>query len=80
MSDKRYLVLVDYTHGGFGFIVYAPNKKDLEKALTANSPDRGIEIIDRDIDEHPLVRYLGKRIESYKLDFPRGLLLTLMSE
>ncbi len=74
MNKQRFLVLVDYTHGGFGYIVYAKRKCDLEEMLKVKSPCRGITIIDENIDEHPLVQYLGEKIKVYDLDNPSGLL------
>ncbi|TQV68155.1 hypothetical protein FKG94_23990 [Exilibacterium tricleocarpae] len=74
MGKCKFLVLVDYQHGGCGFIVYAKSRDELEKALKIHSPDRGIMLIDNNIDEHPLVKYLGKNIDVYDLDKPSGLL------
>lgn len=79
MDKKKFLVIVDYSHGGFGFIVYAYKKDDLELALNTGGRDRGIKIIDKDIEEHPLVQYLGEKIEFYDLNNPDGLLKSLMS-
>ncbi len=76
MDKQRFLVLADYTHGGFGFIAYAKRKCDLEEALKVSSPYRGIMII----DEHPLVQYLGEKIEIYDLDSPTGLLQSCITE
>ncbi len=80
MDKQKFLVIVDYSHGGFGFIVYAKKKSGLEEALKVNSPGRGIEIIEENIDEHPLVQYLGKKIEVYDLDNPTGLLQRCITE
>lgn len=76
---KRFLVIVDYQHAGFGFLVDAPSKESLEQAVGARD-DPGTEVIEDGIAEHPLVRYEGERMDVYDLQSPAGTLLSLMRE
>lgn len=74
MTKERFLVLVDYQHAGYGFIVLANSRKDVEETLHVERPDCGITVIDRDIDSHPLVKYMGDSMEVHELEKPAGLL------
>jgi len=77
MEKKLYLVIVDYTHGGFGFGVYANSKEDLKSFLEVGGPlgGRGISIVDENIENHPLVVGLGEKLNIYNIDEPEGLLV-----
>lgn len=78
MPTQRFLVIEDYQSGGFGLIVYAPNEEALKNAVRADELRRGISIISEGIDEHPLVKFYGDKIEICYLDDPQGLLKVMI--
>ncbi|MEM1153971.1 MAG: hypothetical protein AAGI44_07505 [Pseudomonadota bacterium] len=80
VDDQRFLVLVDYQSGGYAILVYASSKGELEYALGADLPGCGILVIDKDIDQHPLIADLGLRMLTYHLSSPTGTLLSLISK
>ncbi|MEM1155152.1 MAG: hypothetical protein AAGI44_13525 [Pseudomonadota bacterium] len=79
MDEERYLVLVDYQSGGYAFIAYAGSKGELEYALGVDMPGSGITLVDKDIDQHPLIATLDYRMLTYRLSSPTGALLDLIS-
>ena len=72
---NKYLVLYDYQSGGVGFYVLADS---VEQVTERFAPPYN-QVIEKDIENHPLVKFMGDKIPCYKMaQFPNcmhGLLI-----
>lgn len=61
---NKYLVIHDYQSGGVGFYVLADS---IEQVIEHFAPPYN-QVIEKDIEEHPLVKFMGDKISCYDID------------
>ena len=61
---NKYLVLHSYQSGGIGFYVLA----DSVEQVTEHFARPYNQVIEKDIENHPLVKFMGDKIPCYNID------------